>query len=111
MKMGDLVDTNKESYRMRELLKQQLSDFRLKYKDYDFTISYDFDGGIRVRAGNFQEWTLELHNRLCSSFGVKLVDMTRTEMYTRRAQNMVLLFHYVPVDSLEEELEWGEFLW
>lgn len=109
--MGDLVDSNKESYRMRELLKQQLSDFRLKYRDYDFTISYDFDGGVRVLAGSFKEWSLDLHKNLCECFGVKLVNMTRTESYTRRVHNTILRFTYRPVDSLEEELEWGELLW
>jgi len=111
MKMSDLVDSNNESYRMREMLKKQLADFRLTNKESDFSISYDFDGGIRVLAVSLKEWNQRLHKSLCDCFGVKLVNMTRTESYTRRVHNTNLMFMYRPVDSLEEELEWSELLW
>ena len=110
LKMSDLVDFNNESYKIKELLKQQVSDFRLRFEDSDFTISYDFDGGIRVLAPSFDEWSEELHELLCEEFGVKLVDMTRTEVYTRRVRNVNLMFHYLPVDCLEDALEWGELV-
>ena len=111
MKMSDLVDSKRESYRMRELLKQQLSDFRLRFDDYDFTISYDFDGGVKVLTSSLKDWNESLSKILCNEFGVKLVDMTRTEVYTKRVHNTSLMFHYLPCDCLEDELEWGEFLW
>lgn len=111
MKMSDLISSNNESYRLREALKEQLSDFRLKYSNHDFTISYDFNGGIKVLTGNFKEWNLDLHKSLCTEFGVKLVNMVRTESYTRRVHDTRLMFHYLPVDSLDEELEWNDILW
>ena len=111
MKMSDLINSNNESYRLREALKEQLTEFRLRFDDYDFTISYDFNGGIKVLTSSLKEWNQGLNKILCEEFGVKLVDMLRTESYAHRVHDTKLMFHYLPVDSLEDELEWSDFIW